>query len=122
MPVCLQAVFTAGVDVADVPGDALVADIGTGISGAEPAGAAALGGSLMVKKEKIRVERKDWKTFLFIGFMGCYLSMECKLISVQWAGASLTSLINSLPGCLHRNSSVPVELRPVQTSGEYLSP
>lgn len=58
--------------------------------------AAALGSALLLRKEKIPVEKKDRKKFLFIGFMGYYLSMECTLISVQWAGASLASLINSL--------------------------
>lgn len=58
--------------------------------------AAALGGTLLAKKEPIRVAKEDWKYMFFIGFMGYYLSMECTLNSVQYAGASLASLINSL--------------------------
>jgi len=56
-----------------------------------------LGGILLGQRESLHsVDRKDWPAFLFIGFMGYYLSMECTLLSVQYAGASLGSLINSL--------------------------
>ena len=57
---------------------------------------AALGSVFLVRREKIHVEKKDWKYMAFIGFMGYYLSMECTLLSVSYAGASLASLINSL--------------------------
>ena len=56
----------------------------------------SLGLAILVSGQKIHVEKKDWKYMAFIGFMGYYLSMECTLLSVSYAGASLASLINSL--------------------------
>ncbi|MBQ6360107.1 MAG: DMT family transporter [Lachnospiraceae bacterium] len=58
---------------------------------------AVLGGMLLGQRGHLpKIDRKDRAAFLFIGFMGYYLSMECTLLSVQYAGASLGSLINSL--------------------------
>ena len=58
---------------------------------------AALGSVLLGQRGRMpKIEKKDRAAFLFIGFMGYYLSMECTLLSVQYAGASLGSLINSL--------------------------
>ena len=56
----------------------------------------ALGLMIALRRIPVRVEKKDWPAFLFLGFMGYYLSMECTLLSVKYAGASLGSLINSL--------------------------
>lgn len=64
--------------------------------------AIALGGAVVrlrtsrPRKEKIHVEKKDWKTFLRIGFIGYFFSIECAMLSIQWTGASMASLINSL--------------------------
>lgn len=55
-----------------------------------------LGSAILALREKIHIRREDLKWIFFIGFMGYYLSMECTLISVKYAGASLGSLINSL--------------------------
>lgn len=56
----------------------------------------SLGGALLLKKERIQVKKAHWGYMLFIGFMGYYLSMECTLLSVKYANASMASLINSL--------------------------
>ena len=58
--------------------------------------AIALGAALAVRREKIHVEKRDWKTFLRIGFIGYFFSIECAMLSIQWTGASMASLINSL--------------------------
>ncbi len=58
--------------------------------------ALALGSVVKIRHIPVRIEKKDWKYMLFIGFMGYYLSMECTLLSVQYTSASMASLINSL--------------------------
>ena len=58
--------------------------------------ASALGSMLKIRGQKIQIQKGDLPVILLIGFLGYYLSMECTLISVKYAGASLGSLINSL--------------------------
>ncbi|MCD8054749.1 MAG: DMT family transporter [Lachnospiraceae bacterium] len=58
--------------------------------------ALALGIAIKVQGIHINVQKSDWKYMIFFGFMGYYLSMECTLLSVDYAGASMASLINSL--------------------------
>jgi len=51
---------------------------------------------LKLRRVPIRLDRKDLRTVLLISGLGYYLSMECTLLGVAYAGGTMSSLINSL--------------------------
>lgn len=51
---------------------------------------------LYFRSERKKIERADWKYFLIIGGLGYYLTVLLNMTGIGLAGASMTSLLNSL--------------------------
>lgn len=51
---------------------------------------------IVSRKERVRIDRADWKLFIAVGALGYYLTIVLNMYGIQLAGASMSSLINSL--------------------------
>ncbi|MDO4274048.1 MAG: EamA family transporter [Eubacteriales bacterium] len=52
--------------------------------------------TIACRKDTGRIEKKDYKYIVFIGFAGYFIAVGAQLLGTKYAGASLASLINSL--------------------------
>lgn len=51
---------------------------------------------ISIKSKKEKIDKKDYKYFFIMGFIGYFISVDCQLLGTKIAGGSMASLINSL--------------------------